>query len=89
MLLLQAAAAGGGEELLRAEIAAGIEGVVQIFHRREIAVIEHLLHEVNLLNTYPVFASHRAAALQTLFQNLVTGDQDPAVVFESLLSATD
>ena len=66
MLLLHAAAAGGGEHFAGAEVAAGVEGGAEAVHDFEGGGGEHLPHEFELLHADAVLAGDAAAAGEAL-----------------------
>src|SRR5437660_11707509 len=76
MLLLHPAAAGGGEHLVGAEIAAGIERVAEIFHSSQINGREHFAHEADFFDADAMLAGDAAAASQTFVENLIAGGQN-------------
>lgn len=78
MFLFHAAAAGGGEHFVGAEIAERIEGVAEVFHGGEVAGREHFVHEADFFDADAVFAGDAAAGGEAFVEDFIAGVENAA-----------
>ena len=82
MFLFEPASTGGRQHLTRAQIILWIECPSQVRHSGEVVSGEHLVHELDLLDADPVFASDASATSKTLIQDLAACFQDVFGLFQ-------
>ncbi len=76
--MFHAAGAGGGEHLLGAASAIGIERFADIVHHGQIVFREELTHEVDLLDSNAVLSGNAPAEFNALRENFITSEHHAA-----------